>query len=192
EGIYMPTYRGEEGSLFSPFELSDFDVNKIDSFCQNHNIHLYIKTHPSNKPKVALLKQIQDAQNISFYEIMDIYPNLNRFDFLITDFSSIYFDYLLLDRPIIFAPFCFDDYINNDRQLFYNYNEVTPGPKAYNWEEVLTQIELCLRDPEIFSLEREQMRSYFHQFQDNNSCQRVYNEIITLLKHQNTNKGSVA
>ena len=40
---------------------------------------------------------------------------------MITDYSSIYFDYLLLDKPIIFFPFDKEDYLNNQRDIVYNF-----------------------------------------------------------------------
>jgi len=58
-------------------------------------------------------------------EIMDY---LNNFDLLITDYSSIYFDYLLLDRPIIFLPYDIDAY-SGENGFTVPYDEFTPGCK---------------------------------------------------------------
>ncbi|MCV5480587.1 CDP-glycerol glycerophosphotransferase family protein, partial [Escherichia coli] len=52
-------------------------------------------------------------------------------DFLITDYSSIYFDYLYLNRPIIFFPFDLEKYTAS-RDFYLSYNEATPGVKVYN------------------------------------------------------------
>ncbi len=41
---------------------------------------------------------------------LDLYEVVNAADLLITDYSSIYFDYLLLDRPIIFTPLDLEEY----------------------------------------------------------------------------------
>ena len=59
---------------------------------------------------------------------LDIYPLLKHTDMMITDYSSIYFDYLLLDKPIIFYPYDFEQYTKDDRNLLFDYESMTPGP----------------------------------------------------------------
>ena len=50
---------------------------------------------------------------------MEFYETLNAADLLITDYSSVYFDYLLLDRPLIFVPVDLEEYIET-RGYFWN------------------------------------------------------------------------
>lgn len=57
---------------------------------------------------------------------------------LVTDYSSIYFDYLLLDKPIIFFNYDLEEYLNNSRDMYFNYDEFTPGRKyktRLDWNE---------------------------------------------------------
>ncbi|CDG65347.1 MAG: hypothetical protein PWQ15_982 [Methanobacterium sp.] len=108
----------------------------------------------------------------------DVYKILPFTDYLITDYSSVYFDYMLLNKPIIFAPFDIDDYIKNDREFYYNYNDVTPGPKAYNWKEVLKYINKIVREPNRYKDQRKIINQKFNKYNDNKNCQRVVNEII--------------
>jgi len=96
----------------------------------------------------------------------DINNILKLTDILITDYSSIYFDYLLLDKPIIFAPFDFEDYLVKDRELYYNYDEVTPGPKARNWNEVLISLKEAIENPEKYKKEREKIKNIFHKYME--------------------------
>ncbi len=48
----------------------------------------------------------------------DAYPLLSLCDALLTDYSSIYFDFLLLDRPMIFYPYDFEDYVTKTGSSF--------------------------------------------------------------------------
>ena len=112
----------------------------------------------------------------------DIYNKLQEFNFLITDYSSIYFDYLLLDRPIIFTPFDIKEYINQDREMYYLYDDVTPGPKAENWTQALKCIDQAFFSEDNFKDAREKICNRFHKFCDDNSSIRVYNEIENLIK----------
>ena len=66
----------------------------------------------------------------------DVYTFLSEVDILITDYSSIYFDYLLWERPIIFFPYDLEYYRDEDRGLIFEYDEYTPGPKIFNAKEL--------------------------------------------------------
>jgi CDP-glycerol glycerophosphotransferase len=175
--IYMPTFRGSVNSSFDLFAQFGFDVEKLDHFLAQEKMVLHIKLHPFNLPSDDLLRKLREAANIVFLEHDAIYEILSDYDVLITDYSSIYFDYLLLDRPIIFTPFDQDTYLKNERSFYFNYDETTPGPKAYNWDEVMQELAHFNLEVERYSAERTAIRNRFHTFQDRNSTQRVYKAI---------------
>jgi CDP-glycerol glycerophosphotransferase (TagB/SpsB family) len=107
----------------------------------------------------------------------DIYPLLKRVNILITDYSSVYFDFLLLDRPIIFAPFDLREFVSLDGQeLFYDYDEVTPGPKATDWKGVLEFVERNLQCDD-YKTQRKEICLRFNEFRDCKNSERVYNII---------------
>ena len=56
-------------------------------------------------------------------------------DILITDYSSIYFDFLFMGKPVIKSPFDFDYYIHNCRGIYMDYDSL-PGQTAHDWCEV--------------------------------------------------------
>ena len=182
--IYLPTLRGNTGDEIDLFSNFGFDVSKIDDFLLKNHCILNIKMHPVNQPNKEMLEQIKIMNNINFIIEKDATEMLMFADILITDYSSVYFDYLLTDKPIIFAPFDYDDYIRKGREFYYNYDEVTPGPKCKDWNEILTWIEKFKNDPTLFSKERKIMKNRFHKYQDGRSCERVYNEIINVLNNR--------
>ena len=179
--IYMPTFRGKIGTNFDLFLDYGFDMDKMDIFLEKNSVQLFIKLHPFNKPSRTLLNKIKSSQNIIFYQMDDIYNDLAKFDLLITDYSSIYFDYLLLDRPIIFAPFDQETYLKKDRELYFDYDEVTPGPKAKDWIEVISEIDRSLSNPQLFSDQRKKVTNQFHTYIDAKSSKRTFNAIKNLI-----------
>lgn len=185
--IYMPTFRnGNNLNLFSNF---GFNVRKIDEFLENNNVQLYLKLHPGDAVhsdvNIGLKKKIKDSNNIFFIkDTIDIYSHLKEFDFLITDYSSIYFDYLLLNRPIIFAPFDMDSYIKDEREFYYEYNKVTPGPKAKNWPEVMRYIKEAIIYPNKYTKERLRINKFFNKYSKSDSSKRVFEEIIKLTQKE--------
>lgn len=177
---YLPTFRdniGDEVDLFSNYK---FSINSWSVVISEYDFIFKIKMHPVNKPKKDLLKKLNSIQGVRLLDNEDAVTILANTDILITDYSSSYFDFLLTDRPIIFAPFDFDKYITKDRELYYDYDEVTPGPKCKDWNEVLNWVVKFKEDPSLFQKEREIVRNKFHTYQDNKSCERVYKAIKKL------------
>ena len=100
---------------------------------------------------------------------------------LITDYSGIFFDYLLLDRPIVFAPFDLKEYLKTNRAFYFDYEKITPGPKANNWQEIIIMIDKVLNGLDSYKKTRQDVNKTFHQYIDGNSSQRVYQEILNRL-----------
>ncbi|PAE10140.1 hypothetical protein CHI02_21460 [Niallia circulans] len=130
--LYAPTFRDDQG------ETSDLPLNfayfkeKLKS-----DYILLIKLHPS----------IKNAMDLSNYEgfVYDLssYPTMNDLlfisDILITDYSSIPFEYSFLQKPMIFYPYDLEEYSQN-RGFWEPYDQLVPGPIARNSEEIVDYI----------------------------------------------------
>lgn len=119
--LYMPTWRDDDPDYFSK---ANIDFEKLNEKLKELNYVFFLKLHP-------LTKNVSVNKFSNIFQInndVDIYPFLVFTDFLITDYSSIYFDYLLLNKEIIFIPYDFENYTKN-RELYFNYDEITPGVK---------------------------------------------------------------
>tara|TARA_B100000131_G_scaffold308528_1_gene338000 strand:- start:567 stop:1721 length:1155 start_codon:yes stop_codon:yes gene_type:complete len=173
---YLPTFRGSYGSNIDLLSRFGFNSSLYDNWLKNNNATLNIQLHPDNMPDKTLLQTIRDTC-IVFLSNIDSSEIINQTDILITDYSSVFFDFLLTDLPIIFAPFDHDNYIKKDREFYYDYSAITPGPKCNNWNDILDWIELFKNDPSHYSIERKIIKNRFHFYQDNNSCERVYNTV---------------
>jgi len=180
--IYMPTHRNEGEMDISKLLFSNMEF--IDKKLQELNCILLIRLHYYHSNESLCLEKNKFLNIIILNDSSidhDIYNILKFMDILITDYSSVYFDYLLTNNPIIFAPFDIDEYQKQDREFYYEYNEVTPGPKCKNWDEVLEWIKKFKENPNLYSEERKKIRDRFHKYQDGKSCERVYQEIKKLL-----------
>lgn len=101
-------------------------------------------------------------------------------DCLITDYSSIYFDYMVLDRPIIFFAFDKDDYLK-ERELYFDYEKYTPGAKAYEFLQLLTAIEdVCQGNDTALSMRRS-INGIFGSISGSSSL-NIYNRICLGIK----------
>lgn len=123
--LYAPTYREYSDTTWFPF--ADWNRELFLLFLEENNLVLYMRTHLQESGNFGqfLGERIID---LGSEKLEDIAEELPRFDLLITDYSSIYIDYLLLDRPIIFLPYDERKYLER-RGMNFDYQEVTPGAK---------------------------------------------------------------
>jgi len=181
---YLPTHRGEGKRKLDLFEKYGFDFNILQHSLETLNGIFIMKAHYCHKKlNLNIANKIPQRVYIpSDEELPDIYPLLKSVDILITDYSSVYFDFLLLNRPIIFTPFDIEEFTKNERELFYNYNDVTPGPKAKNWNEVLMYIKEAIENPKKYENERKKICKLFNTYNDANNSERVYRTIREIIK----------
>lgn len=129
--IYLPTWRDTGADIIYN---SKIEFKAINNILEKQNSLLLMKLHKHSQGKAGKEK----FSNIIYLnQNIDIYPLLQFTTTLITDYSSIIFDYALLKKRIIF--FCYDkeDYINN-REIYLDYEAITKNYEvAYNFNELL-------------------------------------------------------
>ncbi len=178
---WLPTHRAP-----TPLDISDllfdygFDQEACESLLERWNARLVLKPHFIERD--ALAAKLRPSNRILIYDPVDPYPLLRYSDVLLTDYSSVYFDYLLLDRPLVFTPFDKERYLRDVAGLYYDYDDVTPGPQCRNWPEVLTALDesfAVLRGHRIdpHAENRQRIRDRFNQYQERFS-QRVAERFI--------------
>lgn len=132
--IYMPTWRLRLGENFLDFALPD--MKKVNEVMKDKNSLLILKLHESVE-----YKSFSDVRldNIIYMDPnMDIYPILPFTDILITDYSSVYYDYLLMDnKGVILYDFDYQEYIENEFPFYADYNIYTPGLHVKTFDELL-------------------------------------------------------
>lgn len=164
--LYAPTFRKEVGD---PFSSALFDLNRLDSFASEHNLFIVLKLHPVVRDNVP---EIPFASLSVYNATCDIYPVLNLFHALVTDYSSIYFDFLLLDRPIIFFPYDYDEYIRNDRPLLFDYVQMAPGHICMCQDELETA--MLKIDDDMYREKRNEILNLVFTHKDNAASARIW------------------
>lgn len=157
--LYAPTHR-KEGK--EPFPLEEnFDFERLNQWCKKHQTVFVIKKHFYHREEETELSKYSHIADITDRP-MDIQELLMDTDLLITDYSSTYIDYLLLDRPMIFYNFDYRDYLQTDRGLYYNYEDVTPGYKAETFDQLLEELEQIFQGKDLYEKERSRVRDFFY------------------------------
>ncbi|MDU6876807.1 MAG: CDP-glycerol glycerophosphotransferase family protein [Clostridium botulinum] len=193
--FYMPTFRttiygeanGESDSYI--FNNNNFYMNGLSRFLKDNNCIMILKIHPTQENE--LVESIKNLQLNDIYLLndsdlikhrCDLYEILNSADLLITDYSSVYFDYLLLNRPIIFASTDLENYKENRGFLLEPYDFWTPGPKCSNEKELEKEIYNSLNDEHYYERERNIISDIIHHYKDGNSSYRVWGNIDRLME----------
>ncbi|MFA7302334.1 MAG: CDP-glycerol glycerophosphotransferase family protein [Candidatus Paceibacterota bacterium] len=163
--LYAPTFRrGKAGTEVT----AAFDLLHMSRWLEEHAGLLVLQLHPKYRDQARTLSY----PNIHFAEDSDIYPLLPSFDVLITDYSSIFTDYLLLDRPIVFYAYDLDDYAKNEGLAYDSYDAHTPGPKAYTYPELISALDqLFVSD--AFQHDRARIRDLYHTYSDGRASERI-------------------
>ena len=170
--IYMPTFRDTGKDI-----LGWLNSEKIRALLKKNNAVLLCKIHPADKNsvKVSSCEEIYIMDGHS-----DVYSVLKYTDILITDYSSINFDYLLLDKPIIYYPLDFEEYQQKCRELFTSYKEFTVGEIANTENELLQAIQNAIEGIDNFKEQRKVLRDKMFKYQDGKNCRRVAEWIKSL------------
>lgn len=120
--FYAPTFRDEQYDFFKESGIDFKDLNQI---MRKDNSLFLIKCHPSTR--------IEDVSYLNHSNIMVIDKNADSYnimpftDLLISDYSSIVFDYLLLKKPILLYPFDMDKYNDGSRPFAFKYEDIVEG-----------------------------------------------------------------
>ena len=183
---WLPTYRQHKygdsvSSISIPIIHNEEICNNINSFAKENKTLIIIKPHPAqdlsliNRTNYSNLVFIDNDflndNGISNYEL------LSSSDALITDYSTVYYDYLLCDKPIGLCWEDFDEYNKNEGfTVDVNY-VMSGGEKIYNTEEFCDFIKRVSNGEDVLRNEREKIKKVVHKYCDSDSTKRVVDYI---------------
>lgn len=171
-GIYAPTFRR---GLDDPFQTGKVDLRGLSEVATELGILLLVKLHPWMYGRCAT----HAFPSIQFVEPdSDSYPLMRETDFLITDYSSIFFDYLLRDRPVLFFPYDLEHYLKSNRPMYFNYDEMTPGPKVRDIKSMKSELHLLCSGVDAWKNKRAQVRHLVFEHEDALAGERLMQELF--------------
>lgn len=152
--LYMPTYR-DNGQNDHPI-----DWEKLQQFLLEHNAVFLMKTHPFLAP-FDELRQQQGCEQIFHYPgRFNVYPWLADADLLITDYSSVAFDFLLCNKPVLHFIYDIEQYAQVRGQFAIGKEDFIAGSTADNFDQLLEQMALDLVS-DRFAAKRQALQQKF-------------------------------
>ena len=131
--LYAPTFRKGETEM-DKFPL---DIKKMYASLSDNYV-IIVKLHPLMKLNLDLVTKYQD-----FVFDLSNHPNINELliitDILITDYSSIPMEFVLLKRKMIFFAYDLEDY-KQENGFWEDYENSVPGPVVKDTNEVIDAV----------------------------------------------------
>jgi CDP-glycerol glycerophosphotransferase (TagB/SpsB family) len=164
---YFPTWRIGQGDKFLG-TLDPIELVQINDFLRRHNCYMLTKWHDCLFPHY----DHPNSNNLSEGEILDLRSqsnfialpfeaDLNSYlplcGILITDYSSVFFDYLFLARPILFFAYDLVEY-QNKFGLFFDYQKFVPGKVLSDLDGLFNELTKWSVDPDGYSFQFEKRR----------------------------------
>jgi CDP-glycerol glycerophosphotransferase (TagB/SpsB family) len=173
--LYMPTYR-DNGQNDHPI-----DWVKLQQFLLEHNAVFMMKTHPFLAP-FDELRQQQGCDRIFHYPgRFNVYPWLADADLLITDYSSVAFDFLLCNKPVLHFIYDIERYAQVRGQFAISKEDFIAGSVAEDFSQLLEQMALDLAS-DRFAAKRQALQQKFSMV--NLECCPVLIQYLQQLQHQ--------
>lgn len=168
--LFAPTFRGRSRKeAHYPIDYLDFE--KLYGNLKDEYVFLF-KLHFIVLNKVTIPHQYADF----FYDFTD-YREVNDLlliaDILITDYSSICFEFSLLNKPMLFLAYDVEDYISK-RGFYFEYQSFIPGKLVKSTDELVE----CFLNNDFDEEKIKKFRDYFFDYQDGKSSQRVVDQLI--------------
>lgn len=198
--LWMPTFRKSSNGRFNdsiefesstglPITYTYEMLKEIDIMLKQTESLMVIKSH-----RVAPLdisnKNFENIYILTNDDLKDnhifLYEFISWFDCLITDYSSVFIDYLLLDRPIIFTVDDYDSYQKGRGFTFEPARDFMPGEKVENLSELLQAIEDVIQNVDNNKADRNRINHIFNMYQSN-FTERLLSQIgIASINNENS------
>ncbi|WP_311197326.1 CDP-glycerol glycerophosphotransferase family protein [Vibrio sp. SS-MA-C1-2] len=139
--LYAPTFREcyqNEESIFKNFGLMG---NELQIYLEQAEVELDIKLHPYSKIKSELINITSVNERINIINIEDVSSVFSEYDLLITDYSSLMFDFTILKKPVLISSFDLSDYMIDERGFYINFELELLSIMCRDWNDIIVKIK---------------------------------------------------
>lgn len=193
--LWLPTFRRTVPGRYQRADVTDGcsvlpfgadDVKRLDQWLDARGTLVVVKAHPASGD--ALPDELKAIRTLTQQELescgQTVYSMLAAFDGLITDISSVWVDYLLLRRPIVFAFPDIDRYRATRGISLEPYESWVPGPFVRTVDELTDAVGAILDGPDEFRTARDQALRRLHRFHDDGATTRVVDHALAAREPQ--------
>lgn len=175
--LYAPTFRDNEKSK-NKFTLDfQMDLEKMQERLGEDYIIL-VRLHVIVKNNLKIPRELREfVKNVSNYA--DMQDLLLISDVLITDYSSSMFDFANTKKPMLFYTYDLEEYRDNIRGFYIDFESEAPGPLLYNTEEIITSLENIEEVKSNYHEKYNKFVKKYCEYEDGQATGRVINKLFT-------------
>ena len=190
--IWLPTFRqqkdtGRQDSEFEfplgiPIIYTVEQLDKINDALVKNDILIILKPHPAQDMSVINAKELSNfvilTDDMMMKEKVQLYELLSDTDALITDYSSVYCDYLLLNKPIAIT---LDDYVEYSSKNGFSFNdtkEILKGKRVYDVDDMIEFIDNVGKGIDAHANERDEAKNMFNTYKNGRYSDMVVDNLV--------------
>lgn len=187
--LWMPTFRKSKSVALSeqyefsntglPILYTEKSLKRFDEYLTSNNITILLKVHHLQADLPVFKKKFNNIIIIKDEQIkkagLQLYQFIAGTDGLITDYSSIAIDYLLMDKPIIFTLDDYEEYDKSRGFIIDNAKDYMPGHHVYNYDDLIKALDDVSNNKDYYKSDRAKILPLYHKYSDGNSSARVLN-----------------
>lgn len=169
--LFAPTFRGS-GHHTAHYPFFKIDFARFARYCRENNAIVLFKMHPFVKNKLNIPREYQEyfVDVSDFREVNDI---LFITDILISDYSSLVYEFAVFKRPMLFYAFDLEDYITS-RDFYEPYEAFVPGKIVESFNDLIVAL-----DQKDFDVEKvEPFLDKHFKYQDGRSSERLVRNVF--------------
>lgn len=173
--LWAPTYRGD--SLQKSHNELTIDIEKLYKELSKNYV-LIIKLHPHLAKKLNVTDTVPDYMKSFIINPKHNYPIdklLCAADILISDYSSLVFEYALFEKPMIFYAYDLEEY-ESSRSFYYEYKNFVPGSIVTDTDGIINEIQNISNGYDKQKII--EFKNTFMSACDGNSAKRIFDEMI--------------
>ena len=174
--MYAPTFRKDNSLECYNIDYRRLVASLADRFGGNWQVLLRLHPHLQNYSK-QLVDKDRFIYDVTGYD--DIQELLFVSDCVISDYSSLIFDYSLTERPCFLYASDLKEYTSKDRALYFNILEL-PFPLSTNNDELNRLIQVY--DESIYKQKLQSFHQIIGSYETGHACQKVVDYIIEKTK----------
>lgn len=188
--VWYPTFRQNHGGI----SASDSDIAlpvihnaqnaiELNEFAKQHKILIVLKPHFAQDVDCLLNLNLPYIQFINdeflFDHHISSYQFVNGCDALLTDYSSIYFDFLPTNRPIGLTWEDYEDYAKRPGFAIDMDKYMVGGEQIYSLDDLLRFLSNVVTGQDALNEERRRVCALIHEYNDGKSAQRVVDFLLS-------------
>ncbi|MGH1563802.1 CDP-glycerol glycerophosphotransferase family protein [Mumia sp. DW29H23] len=174
--LYAPTFRDDRtsGGRFAP--QAELDLALLHDRLGD-SVVVLLRMHSVVRGRPPVPEELRDfARDVSRYP--DTQELLLAADVLVTDYSSVMFDFATLDRPMVFFTYDLDHYRDELRGFYFPFEEQAPGPLVRTTDAVADALVRALAGDDGYAAAREEFRARFAPLDDGHASERVLDAVF--------------